>query len=211
MGRTGWRRARGWVVVAGGVALALPGCAAGAPAGQTVAGVTDGPRLSFRATAPEFEAATEEYRALWAAEGERMISALLERSGMRFPVDAVDVQVMESASWAGTDRMGMRASYPPETKRGTLVHELGHILVGTRVPRGPDGEPVVDEHRVLFLFLYDAWVDVWGREFADGQVVVESRRRGLVDYEGIWRAVLSLSAEERAAELRGLLAAWGSA
>ena len=166
--------------------------------------------LHFQASAGEFEDATAEYEAIWSAEGPRIAEALERISGMTFAVAAVEVTVMEGPSWAGSDRMGMRASYPPDTKRATLAHELGHILIGETIPEDDRGEPVEDHHRVLFLFLYDVWVELWGREFADEQVGVESRRRGIVDYEGIWRETLRRDAPARARELSRLLAAWRS-
>lgn len=87
--------------------------------------------------------------------------------------------------------MRMRASYPYDTKRGTLVHELSHRLISELVPKK------FEDHPVIFLFLYDAWVELWGRDFADSQVAVESRRRGIYDYEAAWKTALELSAEER--------------
>ena len=190
---------RVWRSVMVAVAVLVPG----------QAGAQEPLALHFEASAADFEEATEAYRAIWSAEGARITEALERWSGLSFPVRSVAVTVMEGPSWAGTDRMGMRASYPPDTKRATLAHELGHILIGETIPEDERGEPVEDHHRVLFLFLYDAWVELWGPEFADEQVAVESRRRGIVDYEGIWRETLRLDADGRARELRRLLDDWG--
>ncbi|MDX1394897.1 MAG: hypothetical protein R3195_10910 [Gemmatimonadota bacterium] len=164
--------------------------------------------LAFTASDPQLEEATVEYRELWAAEGDEIVRALERWSGLEFAVDRVPVEVMEGPSWAGTASMGMRASYPPETKRGTLAHELGHILIGDLIPEDEEGEPVYDHHAFMYLFLYEAWIDLWGQEFADGQVAVESRRRGINDYEGKWRAALAMTAAERRAELESLIAEW---
>lgn len=166
--------------------------------------------VSFEASEPRFEEAAEKYAALWTAEGERIVRTLEEVSGLGFALDSVHVLVMDGPSWAGSGRMGMRADYPPDTKRATLVHELGHLLLGNRVPTDSSGEPVVEPHRILFLFLYDVWVELWGAEFADRQVAVESARRGGVDYEGTWGEVLARDAEARATELRELLARWSA-
>jgi hypothetical protein len=92
--------------------------------------------------------------------------------------------------------MQLRASYLPETKRATLVHELGHRLMGDLVP------PSVDEHSIIFLFVYDVWVELWGQSFADEQVAIERKRTGLADYDGLWRTTLELSAVERAGRFR---------
>ena len=61
-------------------------------------------------------------------------------------------------------------------------------------PRAKDFE----EHPVIFLFVYDAWVELWGQEFADPQVVVESRRQGRYDYAGAWKDALALGKSGRA-------------
>jgi hypothetical protein len=86
----------------------------------------------------------------------------------------------------------MRASYPSDTKRATLVHELAHRLISGLVSKN------FDDHPVIFLFVYDVWVELWGREFADEQILVESRRTGRYDYAGAWREALALGAEGRA-------------
>ena len=93
--------------------------------------------------------------------------------------------------------MRLRASYPTDTKKATLVHELGH-----RLQTGVARRSGVDEHEVLFLWLYDAWVALWGREFADAQVLVERARRG--PYPAAWDAALALDAAGRAARWRSL-------
>ncbi len=55
---------------------------------------------------------------------------------------------------------------------------------------------------LIFLFVYDVWVDLWGQPFADDQVRIESRRKGGVDYESIWKKTLAQPAAERARRLR---------
>lgn len=159
----------------------------------------------------EFSSAVEEYREIWRLEGERITEVIQRVSGLTFPVDSVSVQVINGPSWAGTNTMGMRATYPPDTKRATLVHELGHVLVGDLVPEDAPQGTAPTPHYLLFLFLYDAWIELWGQEFADEQVEVESARRGgFVDYEAVWQAVLESDAEERAAQLREIIDRYSS-
>ena len=64
-------------------------------------------------------------------------------------------------------RCSCEPSYLPATKRATLVHELGHRLMGELVPAD------VDHHSIIFLFVYDVWVELWGQPFADEQVTIE--------------------------------------
>jgi hypothetical protein len=91
--------------------------------------------------------------------------------------------------------MRLRASYSADTKRSALAHELGHRLIA-QLTRRPDD---LDEHRVLFLVLYDMWVSLWGEAFAVRQVEFENGLRGVYDYESAWRWALSLTSEQRSA------------
>ena len=65
---------------------------------------------------------------------------------------------------------------------------------------------VEEDHPYLFLYLYDVWVGLYGREFADAEVVVESARKGYYDYEGAWRDVLALTESARLARWEEFLA-----
>lgn len=132
-------------------------------------------------------------------------------SGLRFanPIyadTAITVIVLERASRSGyRDRpMQMRASYPPSTKRATLVHELGHRLQSNLFRRGEQ------EHGWLFLWLYDVWTQLYGRSFADAEVDVEKRRGG--PYPAAWDSAMVLTAEERTVRWRTIrderLAQW---
>jgi hypothetical protein len=47
------------------------------------------------------------------------------------------------------------------------------------------------------------WVDLWGHD----QVRIESLRKGIVDYESIWKKTLAQPAAERARRLREMLGA----
>jgi len=126
-----------------------------------------------------------------------MTQALETAAGLRFAAigdTVIRVIVFEGASSSGyRDKpMRMRASYPPDTKRATLMHELGHRLESDLF-RGSE-----DDHAFLFLWLYAAWVDAYGEDFAREQVVVEKRRRGV--YPAAWDAALALSSAGRAAQ-----------
>ena len=159
--------------------------------------------VEFSPQTESFAATTEEYRAIWSAEGERIVTAMERATGLRFERGPIRALVYEGVSYSGygSAPMRLRASYPLATKRATLVHELGHRLLGHSLL----GEPRrTDHHPILFLFLYDVWVELWGKEFADEQVAVESKRRGLYDYEGAWRRALLIPAPERAARSRSL-------
>lgn len=122
-------------------------------------------------------------------------------SGVRFIEREIQAIVYEGVSWSGfgNQPMKLRASYPPDVKKATLVHELGHKLI-LRIPKTKE----IDAHRVLFLVLYDIWESLYGRDFANRMVEVEKKRKGIYDYESAWEWALSMSKEERAAKFKAL-------
>jgi len=157
--------------------------------------------VAFRSESGVYETATRDYDALWRQDGARIVATMERVSGLRFDSPpyadtAISAVVFEGVSNSGfrESPMHLRASYPPATKKATLVHELGHRLQVGVARRGED------EHAVLFLWLYDAWVALWGQQFADEQVLVERARRG--PYPAAWDSAMALTREQRAAKWR---------
>src|SRR5262245_41687072 len=159
-------------------------------------------QIRFEPESAQFDKAAAEYDALWKAEGSRIIDAMERVAGLPFEEREIRSVVFEgvSTSGFGDTPMRLRASYPPEIKKGTLIHELGHRFLARRVL----GTTEIDEHRKLFLILYDIWVALYGKEFADNNVVVESRRKGIIDYDSAWKWALAMTPEERAARFKSL-------
>ena len=161
------------------------------------------PPVAVVSAGPEFDAATEEYRRIWAEEGERIAAALERHSGLVFPPNAIEALISQAPPMMAYDgrTLRLRASYSPSYKRATLVHELGHRL-SFLLPR--TGE--LDDHRLLYLYLYDSWTDLYGEDFAARMAGIESSIPGPYDYAAAWRWALSMTREERQArlsELRG--------
>lgn len=152
--------------------------------------------IVFEPATPADSAAAEAYRHIWMTEGDRITRALEEMSGLQFEEDRIGAIIAEAPSSSGFRErpMRLRSSYSPETKRATLIHELGHRLQGRLFRREEE------DHPYLFLYLYDTWVLLYGERFADAEVAVESQRRGLYDYETAWREVLRLTPAERKAQ-----------
>ncbi len=147
-----------------------------------------------------FDAAVDEYRRIWTAEGDRVIAAMEQISKLKFPEKSVNVEVYEGTSFSGRggDPMRLRASYSADVKKGTLVHELGHRMNSQLRKRPVD----LDEHRLLFLYLYDLYEDLYGKPFADGQVAFSKTLKGLYDYDTAWNWALALTREERLARFQ---------
>lgn len=158
------------------------------------------PPVSFTPVSPEYAEAAGEYRLLWQAEGPRIAAAMEAATGLAFPTARVDAIVSEGRPMASFDgrTIRLRASYSPAYKKATLAHEIGHRLAFT-LPRGSG----LDDHRLLYLFLYDVWTDLYGQPFADRMVSIE-RRIGPA-YESAWTWALAMTRQERRARLQALM------
>jgi hypothetical protein len=182
------------------ILLLLAGACSSNPAPNSAGAPIRVPRIEFVPESETFAAAVGEYERIWAADGARIARAMQEASGLTFTDTAITAIVFEGVSSSGfRDRpMRLRASYPLDTKKATLIHELGHRL------QSPLFRQQDEEHGPLFLWLYDVWVQLYGKEFADTQVTVEKRRRG--PYPRAWDEALAMSPGERAARWKAIVA-----
>ena len=160
-------------------------------------------KMNFTPESEKFVEATKQYQEIWKAEGKKMIETMESVSGLKFVDTEISVIVFEGASSSGFKEkpMKLRASYPDEVKKATMIHELGHRLIVQLHNRPSD----IDEHQILFLYLYEVWTTLYGRDFADRMVEVEKKRKGIYDYESAWNWALALSKDERAAKLREIV------
>jgi hypothetical protein len=159
------------------------------------------PPLSITPVDARFTEASDEYRAIWETEGRRIVSTLEEVSGLTFRPSPVDVIVSDNSPMTAFDgrTIRLRASYSPAYKKATLVHELGHSLAAQLRPTAG-----IDDHHLLYLFLYDAWSDLEGRDFADRMVAIERRIPGGYDYNAAWSWALAMTREQRQRRLQAL-------
>ena len=114
------------------------------------------PPLVFTPIEPRFAESAEAYRALWEAEGARIVAALEAHAGVAFPAAPIEVLLRDGPPMTAYDgrTIRMRAGYRPGVWRATFVHELGHRLALT-LSRTVE----LDDHRLLYLFLYDTLTD----------------------------------------------------
>ncbi len=161
------------------------------------------PPLSFAPADSRFAGEAEEYRRMWEQEGERIVAALEAATGLAFPPTPVEVIVSDTPPMTAYDGRSIRlkATYSEPYRLATLVHEMGHRLALT-LPRTAE----LDDHRLLYLFLYDVWTDLYGTAFADRMVRIERRIPGGYDYDAAWAWALAMTREERQARLRALTA-----
>jgi len=126
-------------------------------------------------------------------------------TNLEFPERNVKAEIYEGTSSSGRrgEPMRLRASYSASVKKGTLVHELGHRMNAQLKKRPPD----LDEHRLLFLYLYDLWENLYGKGFADAEVAWEKTLKGRYDYDAAWNWALAMTREERLAKFSEVLKA----
>jgi hypothetical protein len=120
-------------------------------------------------------------------------------TGLPFPSAPIEAIVGNGPPMTAYDgrTIRLRAAYSPAYKKATLVHEIGHRLaMEVRDTAG------LDDHRLLYLFLYDVWTDLYGPEFADTMVRIERRIPGPGDYDAAWKWALAMSRQERRARLQ---------
>ena len=159
-------------------------------------------KINFTPESEKFAAATKEYQAIWQSEGDKIVKAIEKISDLKFSESEFEAIVFEGISrsgYPGGSPMKMRASYSPDIKKETLIHEIGHRHISQLETR-PDG---IDEHSVLFLILYEIWVDLYGKKFADEQVEIEKARRG--PYPAAWAYALGMTRKEREKKFREIV------
>ena len=161
------------------------------------------PPLSFVPLEPRFAEGTEDYRRLWESDGERIVAMLETLAGVEFPRQPIEVLVRAGPPMTTYDgrTIRLRANCSPRCKLGTFTHELGHRLA-LELPRTAE----IDDHRLLYLFLYDAWIELYGQEFADRMVAAERRIPGAYDYDAAWTWALAMTRDQRQERLRMLRA-----
>jgi len=157
-------------------------------------------RIQFQPDSDQFSEAAHQYEAIWAREGPAITAAMETASGLKFEDREVKAMVLEVSSDSGYKEkpMHLRASYPLDTKKATLIHELGHRLQSDLFHHGED------DHKYLFLWIYDVWLKLYGREFADAQVAVEKQRGRM--YPAAWDFALSFTPEQRALKWKEIVA-----
>jgi hypothetical protein len=161
-------------------------------------------RIEFVTDSSGFLTAARAYDSLWTVHGDRIVRTMESVSGLNFlhpefADTAITATIHEAPSSSGYKMTGMhlRASYPPDTKIATLIHELGHRLQGGLFRRDEE------EHNYLFLWLYDVWTMLYDAAWADAQVAIEKARGQR--YVDAWDQALALTREQRAERWRALV------
>ncbi|HJQ09147.1 MAG TPA: hypothetical protein VJ836_06730 [Candidatus Saccharimonadales bacterium] len=168
------------------------------------------PRIRFLPQGEGFDTklAAFGYESIWQAEGQRLIKAYYNLTNLRFWYKKMTVLVVPSyTSEAGRRYRRMRLSaykFSQEERLRVLSHELAHrLLLGNGIEAYGKTSRFYD-HYYIDLFLFDAWVQLYGAETA--KQYVEQEQTGLLDaYGHAWKKSLALSFTERQETLRRII------
>jgi len=143
--------------------------------------------------------ATSEYQLFWDKEGKRITDSIQKLTGLNFKEKDIKAIIDEATS--KSHPLQLRASYSLEIKKATLIHELCHILLSDNDIKIKDNNSL-EIHKTIYLILYDVWTSLYGKDYADQMVDVESQRNSI--YNEAWKWALSFKKEERIHKFREL-------
>jgi hypothetical protein len=149
------------------------------------------------------EPAVKKYQEIWRKEGKKIVKAIEKVSGLKFKESFINAIVFQAKFPSQSYPLCLKADYPDERKVSFLIHELTHrLLAGNGI--GPQQEKFKSEeekrlavHKILYLILYDIWVELYGEKFAKESVKSEIDIPGTEVYKKAWKWALSLSKRER--------------
>lgn len=143
------------------------------------------------------------YREIWEKEGKKIVEKIEDISGLKFKENFINAVVFLAKMPSRSYPLSLKAYTSDDIKRAVLVHELCHrILAGNKIgllkrKTKYGHERTLEIHKVVYLILYDIWVDLYGERFAKKSVKMESNFPGANAYKEAWNWVLSFSREER--------------
>ena len=141
---------------------------------------------------PKILQATKEYQLIWKSEGEKIIKTINKITGLKFKAKFFNIIVFEGMSHSFPLRL--RASYPNNVKTAALIHETCHRLL-TESNVDHFRKDALEQHKELYLVLYDIWEDLYGEKWANENVLVESKRQEFYKQAFDW--ALSMDQEQR--------------
>ena len=136
----------------------------------------------------------------WLAEGGRIVEVISSYTGLNFIETEITAVITYQASFSHPLVLYYQAG------KGRLIHELLHrLFVGNDIEiPNKKLNPKLEIHKVLNLVLYDIWDELYGEEFANNQVEIESKF-GSEAYVLAWKYALSLSSQERKEEFQKII------
>ncbi|MBX4206043.1 hypothetical protein KW795_02500 [Candidatus Microgenomates bacterium] len=147
----------------------------------------------------------ESYKKIWELEGEKITETIESISGLKFKEKLINSIIFRSVSHSHP--LSLNADFVEERKKANLIHELCHrITVGRTTLFYPKMEPLeftLNSHKAIDLILYDILTELYGEDYAKGQVELESTFRDTA--KDAWDWALSFTKEERKSKFKEIL------
>lgn len=155
----------------------------------------------------EFIEAAKEYQKIWQKEGVKIIETIERISRLTFKTKFITAVVFDGDQ-SYSYPLKLRYDYSYEKKKGVLIHELCHRLMLDNNIKTKKQQTLslftLKIHKRIFLILYDIWVELYGKKFAQDQVAREIKFTDS-SYKGAWEWVLSFDELTRARAFKELL------
>lgn len=145
----------------------------------------------------DYSKIVKEYEKLWGQEGKKIVKTIEKVSGLKFQETEINAIVYWGSLHSRSRPLCLMIKDSKERRLSILVHELGHRIISGNLRRNKIKRPALDSHKLLDLILYDIWVELYGKEFADSAVEAE-KKIPREEYEKAWEWALSFSKEKRA-------------
>lgn len=145
----------------------------------------------------DFTQAISEYKEIWINDGEEIINNWEQITGLKFKEKTINACIFHGVSHSHP--LSLKDSVNLDRKKSLLIHELGHRILFKEVNQ-PDFSSL-ENHKTLFLVLYDVWAAMYGKDFADQAVEIEKMIPRDV-YQTAWNWALTFSKEERVNEFK---------
>ena len=140
-----------------------------------------------------------EYKEIWIRDGQRIVEELEKVSGLKFKENEINAIVFESSLRSRSFPLSLSASIPTNIKSGLLVHELCHRLLSgnrVRIKVKEYKDLSLEIHKVLNLILYDAMLNLYGKDKTKELIKWESSSRTGI-YKEAWDWVLAYDKKAR--------------
>ncbi|MAQ59432.1 hypothetical protein CL638_01845, partial [bacterium] len=145
----------------------------------------------------DYSDAIDEYESIWSNYGEDIILAWEDLTSLKFRETNITAVVFNGISHSHP--LSLRDDVSSERKKSILIHELGHRLLYGRVNQIDFSS--LENHKTLFLVLYDVFEKLFGTEFADDTVAWD-KKLPRDAYKLAWDWALQFDREERTEQFK---------
>ena len=148
------------------------------------------------------------YKKVWSQNSRKILKAFRDITGLEFIQSTITAHVYDGdRSFSGIPYKPMRlqGNYRTDEERLLiLVHELSHRLLGGNGLGNMDKFSNLEDHRRIYLFMYDVVNKAYGIELAERLETSEARDMH-PDYSKAWHQAMSMTYVQRQTELKAMV------